>query len=193
MNRYLLGKFRANPSLTQIITFSLGSSAWWGEFKAKYSTKTIEELKNKPCLSIPVKDISPSIFQRDRFFPQEENKVPVLKLYQNQYRKDLLMNIQATIQTKPKKETTDISSWKIKMLGPRGVGKSHVMALLVLYLRWEKILKPEKQLSFISMIQVSISKNYPCSLKEMWNIFFANNCQIQTTQNGKSSMKSSKK
>ena len=33
----------------------------------------------------------------------------------------------------------------IKFLGPRGVGKSHILTLLVLNLRWEKIIKPKSK------------------------------------------------
>ena len=87
MIKKLIQKFQAKPFLTQNLTFSIGSSSWWANFKNKYTIEKIQELKNTNCLSIPIEDISPSIFQRDRFFTVEENQVKVLKLYQNQYRR----------------------------------------------------------------------------------------------------------
>lgn len=85
----------------------------------------------------------------------KENGVQVLKLYQNKYRKDLLTIILSKI-------LADDQKLPFNMMGPRGVGKSHLLALLVLYMRWEKILTPNK-VSFLYINDPCLYfQNFPC-------------------------------
>ena len=117
----------------------------WMDFKITYSNENaIKTAKDETFLQIKTSHISPSIYQLGRFHMKKINNEEYLILFQNNFRKEMIAKAMTFIN-QPDNEKP------IKIVGSRGLGKSHFMALLLTHMKLDMILqKPVKRILYIN-------------------------------------------